>query len=84
MNFKITVVNIFKKKCITRQRPLIENQNSEKKNQIKFLIWKNIKSEIKNSEDWFNTRLDIAKERISKLKDKQESYFIGNSLNKAQ
>lgn len=40
------------------------------KNQIKFLIWKNIKSEIKNSEDWFNTRLDIAKERISKLKDK--------------
>lgn len=40
------------------------------KNQIKFLIWKDIKIKIKNSVDWFNRRLDIAKERISKLKDK--------------
>lgn len=70
MNFKITVVNIFKKKMHNKTETFNRELEFREKNQIKFLIWKNIKSEIKNSEDWFNTRLDIAKERISKLKDK--------------
>lgn len=43
---------------------------SREKNQINILCLKNITTKITNLIDWFKRRLDIAKERISDLKDR--------------
>ena len=47
-----------------------ENMNLRNKNQMEIQVVKNIITEINNSTDGFNSRLDTAEERISKLEER--------------
>ena len=67
---------MIKKKVQDKIETFSRELESREKNQIKILAWKNIKTQIKNSVDWFNRRLGTVNERISALEDR----LAGNSL----